>query len=137
MGQELPKVFEERMKDMLGDEFAAYLASYENVRQYGLRINPLKISGKELEETGYFHLQQIPWVRDGFFYQEEDQPARHPFYAAGFILSSGTQRHDTGFPFEDRTGRASSGSVRSSRREGNCSGSGASGKRSTGGERYQ
>lgn len=67
MGQELPKVFEERMKDMLGDEFAAYLASYENVRQYGLRINPLKISGKELEETGYFHLQQIPWVRDGFF----------------------------------------------------------------------
>ena len=83
MGQELPKVFEERMKDMLGDEFAAYLASYENVRQYGLRINPLKISGKELEETGYFHLQQIPWVRDGFFYQEEDQPARHPFYAAG------------------------------------------------------
>ena len=28
MGQELPKVFEERMKDMLGDEFAAYLASY-------------------------------------------------------------------------------------------------------------
>lgn len=83
MGQELPKVFEERMKDMLGDEFAAYLASYENVRQYGLRINPLKILGKELEETGYFHLQQIPWVRDGFFYQEEDQPARHPFYAAG------------------------------------------------------
>ena len=52
MGQELPKVFEERMKDMLGNEFAAYLASYENVRQYGLRINPLKISGKELEETG-------------------------------------------------------------------------------------
>ena len=83
MGQELPKVFEERMKDMLGNEFAAYLASYENVRQYGLRINPLKISGKDLEETGYFHLQQIPWVRDGFFYQEEDQPARHPFYAAG------------------------------------------------------
>lgn len=83
MGQELPKVFEERMKNMLGDEFAAYLASYENVRQYGLRINPLKISGEELKETGYFHLQQIPWVRDGFFYQEEDQPARHPFYAAG------------------------------------------------------
>ena len=53
MGQELPKVFEERMKDMLGNEFAAYLASYENVRQYGLRINPLKISGKELEDNRF------------------------------------------------------------------------------------
>lgn len=83
MGQELPKVFEERMREMLGDEFEAYLKSYENVRQYGLRVNPLKITREELEQMEEFHLQPIPWTTNGCFYQEADQPARHPFYTAG------------------------------------------------------
>lgn len=68
---------------MLGDEFDAYLDSYENPRQYGLRVNPMKITGEELEETGDFHLTPVPWTKEGYFYQEQDQPARHPFYTAG------------------------------------------------------
>lgn len=83
MSQELPKVFEERMREMLGDEFEAYLESYENIRQYGLRVNPLKITRGELEQMEKFHLQPIPWTENGCFYQEADQPARHPFYTAG------------------------------------------------------
>ena len=83
MSQELPKVFEERMREMLGDEFEAYLESYENIRQYGLRVNPLKITREELEQMEKFHLQPIPWTENGCFYQEADQPARHPFYTAG------------------------------------------------------
>lgn len=30
-----------------------------------------------------FHLKQIPWVNTGFYYEREDDPARHPFYHAG------------------------------------------------------
>lgn len=83
MRQELPEVFEKRMRDMLGEEFESYMSSYQDMRQYGLRVNPLKISGKELKEYTSFHLSPIPWTRNGYYYSEEDQPARHPYYAAG------------------------------------------------------
>lgn len=83
MSLELPKAFEERMKNMLGEEFEAYLESYENVRQYGLRVNPLKTTGQELENISGFHLQPVPWTKDGFFYHEEDQPGKSPLYSAG------------------------------------------------------
>ncbi len=80
----LPKAFEDRMRDMLGDEeFEAYLAAYGEMRQFGLRINPLKIRGEELAEKSSFHLSPIPWTKQGYFYEGNDFPARHPFYAAG------------------------------------------------------
>lgn len=83
MKPDLPRKFEERMQKMLGDEFEAYLNSYQNKRQFGLRINPIKITKEELENGSGFHLSPIPWTKTGYFYQEEDQPARHPYYAAG------------------------------------------------------
>lgn len=83
MRQELPEAFENRMKEMLGDEYQEYLESYEDMRQYGLRVNPLKTTGEELQENMNFHLNPIPWVKNGYFYAEEDQPARHPYYTAG------------------------------------------------------
>lgn len=83
MKPELPAAFEKRMKEMLGEEYEAYLESYQNPRQYGLRINPLKAEAKELVEKAGFHLKAIPWTKEGFFYEQEDQPARHPFYDAG------------------------------------------------------
>lgn len=83
MRQELPEAFENRMKELLGEEYRDYLDSYQNTRQYGLRVNPLKITGEELEAKTSFHLNPIPWVKNGYFYAEEDQPARHPYYTAG------------------------------------------------------
>ncbi len=83
MRLELPEAFEKRMRDMLGAEFDAYMSGYQDTRQYGLRVNPLKISGEELEKNTSFHLSPIPWTHDGYFYREEDQPARHPYYSAG------------------------------------------------------
>ncbi len=83
MKLELPQAFENRMRDMLGDEFEDYLASYANMRQFGLRINPLKVTEDKLKEKTSFHLAKIPWTSQGYFYAEEDMPARHPFYVAG------------------------------------------------------
>lgn len=83
MRQELPVEFESRMKDMLGEEFGAFLDSYQQPREYGLRVNTGKISGEQLERLLPFPLKRIPWVKDGYFYREEDSPARHPCYAAG------------------------------------------------------
>ena len=40
----LPVAFEEKMKDLLGEEFQDYIDCYEEKRYYGLRVNTLKIS---------------------------------------------------------------------------------------------
>ena len=43
----------------------------------------MKITEEELAEGSGFSLDPIPWTKTGYFYKEEDQPARHPYYSAG------------------------------------------------------
>ncbi len=71
------------MEALLGEEFPAFLHSYGDKRLYGLRVNTLKISPEEFQEIAPFHLSPIPWTDNGFYYEEDDRPSRHPFYAAG------------------------------------------------------
>ncbi len=79
----LPKEFLERMEKMLGTEYEAFLKSYEEPRKFGLRVNTAKISVEKFQELTPFHLTPIPWIPNGFYYEREDDPARHPFYYAG------------------------------------------------------
>ena len=79
----LPEAYVSRMKELLGEEFPAFLASYESPRLRGLRVNTLKISPEEFEAVAPFPVSRIPWVPNGFFYGDQDFPARHPYYAAG------------------------------------------------------
>ncbi|ACL76514.1 RsmF rRNA methyltransferase first C-terminal domain-containing protein [Ruminiclostridium cellulolyticum] len=79
----LPIEFVEKMQGLMGDEFASYLESYIKPRFYGLRVNTLKISVEEFLKIAPFHLEPVPWARDGFYYQEGDNPGRHPYYYAG------------------------------------------------------
>ena len=79
----LPEKFLDRMRDLLEEEFPAFLESYRQPRQYGLRVNCLKTTPEEFEAAAPFPVQRIPWVPDGFFYGEGIYPARHPYYAAG------------------------------------------------------
>ena len=80
---ELPKEFLERMECMLGEEYEEFLRTYEEPRKFGLRVNTLKISVDEFVKLSPFHLTPIPWIDNGFYYEREDDPARHPFYYAG------------------------------------------------------
>ena len=80
---ELPQEFLERMKNMLGDEYESFLKTYEQPRNFGLRVNTMKISVEEFVKLVPFHLKKIPWTDNGFYYEKEDDPARHPFYYAG------------------------------------------------------
>ena len=79
----LPVEFEQRMREMLGEEYEAYLESFGQERRYGLRANRLKLAPGELERLAPFPVRPIPWVDNGYFYDGADSPARHPFYAAG------------------------------------------------------
>jgi NOL1/NOP2/sun family putative RNA methylase len=80
---DLPQEFLLRMQDMLGEEYEAFLQTYEEPRRFGLRVNTLKISVEEFVKLAPFHLTRIPWIDNGFYYEREDDPARHPFYYAG------------------------------------------------------
>lgn len=79
----LPASYLETMKDMLGDEFDAYLESFNDNRLYGLRVNTLKISPEEFLKISPFKLTPIPWIENGFYFSEDDKPAKHPYYFAG------------------------------------------------------
>lgn len=80
---ELPVAFCEEMKRILGDEYEDYLASMEEGRKYGLRVNTAKISVEEFEKIAPFPLTKIPYVDNGFYYGSDVQPAKHPYYFAG------------------------------------------------------
>ncbi len=79
----LPAAFTEKMKTILGEEYDAFLTSYGEPRNFGLRVNTAKISPEEFVRLTPFHLTAIPWVENGFYYEEQDAPSRHPFYHAG------------------------------------------------------
>jgi len=79
----LPEEFVNKMQGLMGEEFNSYLESYKKPRFYGLRVNTLKISVEEFLKTSPFHLEPVPWTTDGFYYQEGDNPGRHPYYYAG------------------------------------------------------
>ncbi len=79
----LPKAFAERMQRLLGSEYEAFAASYEQERQYGLRRNPFKGSEEEFIRVMPFPLEQISWTREGYYYDAASRPGRHVLHEAG------------------------------------------------------
>ena len=79
---EFPREFLARMERMLGGEYEDFLQTYKESRKFGLRVNTRKISVEEFVRLAPFHLKKIPWTDNGFYYEREDDPARHPFYYA-------------------------------------------------------
>lgn len=83
---ELPLAYINEMKALLGVEYEDYLASFEEVRLYGLRANTLKISPAELAEKGEFSLSPVPWCESGFYYAEGERPASIPITMRGCTI---------------------------------------------------
>ena len=72
------------MRELLGEEeFSAYMQSFEEKNFRGLRVNTLKISTEEFEKISPFALKKIPWTDNGYYYEDSEQPAKHPYYFAG------------------------------------------------------
>ncbi len=111
----LPGAFLERMREMLGEEYGAFLEAMEGERRQGLCLNPRKKHAEGLSaaerygwsaieksgagkgqgaagnsrgeaegrDVGFAHLTKVPWAADGYYYERDDQPGRHPFHEAG------------------------------------------------------
>ena len=79
----LPQEFQDRMQQMLGEEYHAFLEGYEKPRFHALRRNPLKIEEKEFLNKVPFQLKEVPWAEHGYYYENTEQPGKHPFHEAG------------------------------------------------------
>lgn len=85
MKQKLPKAFLQEMEALLGEEYPAFLASYDKPAHAGLRINTLKGEVSLIKEKLPFSLKEIPWISNGFTYLQEERPALSPYFYAGLF----------------------------------------------------
>lgn len=79
----LPELFLERMKEMLGEEYPAFFQSLDGENYRALHINMRKAGIDRFLRESPFTLRAVPWADGGFYYEESDQPGRHPLHAAG------------------------------------------------------
>lgn len=107
----LPELFLERMKGTLGSEYEDFLATFEQDRYQALRLNALKrnmngrtaveilmpqenigqdsesvLSSEQMQSDTqgmFMHLEKVSWAENGFYYNKEDQPGKHPYHEAG------------------------------------------------------
>jgi NOL1/NOP2/sun family putative RNA methylase len=86
----LPKEFLSRMKEVLGEEYEAFINTYNHSVSIGIRFNTLKITPEEYKTLLPINLETIPWCPTGFLVPPStDQNSlasflsQHPYRAAG------------------------------------------------------
>ena len=85
----LPKEFEQRMKNMLNEEYEEFLYSYNHDDHQAFRFNPLKrCMGQEnyaklLECLGIHEMDAVSWAENGFYYENDVRPGKHPYHEMG------------------------------------------------------
>lgn len=97
----LPEQFLDRMKEMLGEEYEAFLESFAQEKYQALRLNALKVAlngenattllapdgantvGEAPDIGDSFHLTPVSWAKNGYYYEKEDLPGKHPYHEAG------------------------------------------------------
>lgn len=80
----LPEAFENRMKQLLGGEYAAFheaLCHEDPVK--GLRVNTRKLPTEAFAANAPFALEPIPYVDGGFIVSEDAGAGKHPYHHAG------------------------------------------------------
>lgn len=81
----LPQTFLDEMQSLLGEAYEAFLASYDQPRTHGLRVNTLKITPEAFQSISPVPLEPVPWCPDGFYYDGQEWLTRHPYYHAGLF----------------------------------------------------
>lgn len=80
----LPVDFENRMKNLLGDEFEAYKSSLEEEPVRSFRINTDKISLEDFNKINIFNTEKITFSPTGFYFDYE-KIGNHPYHHAGMF----------------------------------------------------
>ena len=79
----LPEDFENRMKEMLGNEYEDFRASYDQEKRIGIRVNTLKISKEEFADKSGFEMSPVKWCDTGFEANGGEKYGRNALHDAG------------------------------------------------------
>ena len=79
----LPESFLENMKQLLGQDYDAWLASCDEKPFQGLRINQTKLNNAEWEMMGLYTARRVPWTKNGYYCEDDSRPAKDAYYFAG------------------------------------------------------
>ena len=79
----LPETFLTNMKQLLGTEYEAWLASYEERPFQGLRLNQTRLDCDTWEQMGLFTNRRVPWTTNGYYCTDDSRPSKDPYYYAG------------------------------------------------------
>ncbi|MBP5653704.1 MAG: RsmB/NOP family class I SAM-dependent RNA methyltransferase [Lachnospiraceae bacterium] len=79
----LPENFKIKMKELLGDELDSFLDCYNEKHNAGIRVNTLKLSPERFADISPVEVSKVPWIKNGFYYDESDRASKHPYYYAG------------------------------------------------------
>ena len=69
--KDLPKSYVDAMKELLGGDYDAYIKSLDEKPYVGIRTNLLKLTKEKLKEILDRDFKEIPWVKEGFYFEEE------------------------------------------------------------------
>ncbi len=80
----LPNEFSNRMKNLLGDEYDAFLRELSNPAVKAYRVNGCKISREEFEKITPFGSERVPYTSGGYYLTME-KAGNHPYHHAGLV----------------------------------------------------
>lgn len=78
----LPKDYQSKMQEMLGEEYLQYLDSFHHSYGQTLRVNQLKMEPADFIRR-FLLSGQVSWCNTGFYYEGEQKLSAHPYYYAG------------------------------------------------------
>ncbi len=77
----LPQAFIDRMAAQLGDELPAFLRTYDEPFQRGIRLNPMK--GVAAEDLPDGLLERVPWEPTGYYLSADSRAGAEILHEAG------------------------------------------------------
>ena len=80
---QLPNEFLDRMRELLKDDFEAFMRSYDTKLNSGIRINTLKCADPETVLGELYVTGKVDWCPNGYYADRTLLSGSHPYHAAG------------------------------------------------------
>ena len=77
--------FKARMRDMLGEEYPAFISALESAPTRGARVNLIKCPSGKLPDEAGLSVRKIPYADNGYILESELQIGRTAVHHAGII----------------------------------------------------
>lgn len=82
----LPQEFEKRMQNMLGEEYAEFLSTFQDESAYqGIRINTLKSGAESAVVEAVGDSDRIKWCKNGYYADKSVITGKHPYHVGGLV----------------------------------------------------